>query len=105
LALDEQAVDTVSAGPSSASACCTKAVTACGVFSVGWRSAAGKPPWPSSCAVGRFRHRDGRRRGAQHQPHARRAMALARRATASMKPSACRPSQASRVARLSQAAQ
>jgi hypothetical protein len=61
---------------------------------------------PRRRAAGRpLRHRDGRRRGAQHQPHARRAMALARRATASMKPSACRPSQASRVARLSQAAQ
>ena len=44
LALDEQAVDTVAHGPCSASACCTKAVTAWIELRLSLRSALGKPP-------------------------------------------------------------
>jgi len=44
LALDEQAVDTVTAGPPRPSASATNIAGACGVFSRGERQRAGKPP-------------------------------------------------------------
>jgi hypothetical protein len=48
LALDEQAVETVTHGPSSASASCTKFASECGVWTRGLRLSAGKLPSASS---------------------------------------------------------
>ena len=49
LALDEQAVEIVSAGPSRPSASCTNIASECGVCTAGRRCSAGKPPSASSC--------------------------------------------------------
>ena len=103
-ALDEQAVETVTHGPSRPSAAWTKSASECGVWTSGLRLSAGNAPsassWRYASSVAPMLEVDVPRTTATRAAPWRSRAAW----TASMKASPFRPSQASRLLRHSQAA-